>query len=303
MPLLPAVSPINLPHQSRHARRVLVVEDERLIAEELAELLNHAGYTANYANSLEEALTYLEDHPDTDVVISDIVMPQGDGFALLEHIRARDKKRPAVIFVTGRASVGSVSEAMRHGAFDYLEKPLHLDQLLDSVAKAADSVREQQKASEERSEIAAKLADLYSIVVDLQAKAGASATDTLPETATSDAPPRDAEATALILKRINSYKSLNKLRSNLFPTIEFSDPYWEIFVLLLEAQLMNRPIAISAVCYSISGSNSAALRRIYDLEEQGMIYRIPDETDRRRVYLRLATQASDALCNFFTSSI
>jgi DNA-binding response OmpR family regulator/DNA-binding MarR family transcriptional regulator len=291
---------MNPTQSSGSPARVLIVEDESLIGEEMAELLSHNGYVAAHANSLAEAVAYLGSNPNTDVVISDIVMPEGDGFALLEHIRARDKSRPAVILVTGRASVGSVSEAMRHGAFDYLEKPIHLDQLLDSVSGAAAYVRAQARFSEERSEVETKLANLYSLVIDLHSKASISLGVEAPEV--SVVPLRDAEATALILKQINILKRLDKLRSKLFPTIEFSDPYWEILLLLLETELMKQQIAISGVCYSISGSNSAALRRIYDLEEQNMIHRSPDENDRRRVYLKLAPQASEALWKFFAAS-
>ena len=283
--------------------KVLVVEDEEIIAEELTELLINHEYQASYVTSLAAAVEHLQQHPDTEVLLADVVMPDGNGLALLEFTRARERGRPAIIFVTGHASVGSASEAMRGGAFDYIEKPVHLDNLLDSVAKAATQVRESVTPSERRFDVTSRLENLYSLVIDLQyrLKSGLQAIGREPPVGTADLSQPDTGA--LVLERLNLYKRIIKIRGALLPEVEFSDPYWEILTLLLEAQLTNTLITITSVCYSVSGSNSAALRRIYDLEEQGMITRTPDEDDRRRVYLKLSDRAHYALCMLFSTNI
>lgn len=283
--------------------QVLVVEDEEIIAEELTELLTRHEFQASYVTSLSAAVEHLQQHPDTEVLLADVVMPDGNGLALLEYTRARERGRPAIIFVTGHASVGSASEAMRGGAFDYIEKPVHLDNLLDSVAKASTQVRKNVTASEGRFDVASRLENLYSLVIDLQyrLKSGLQAIGREPSVELVNTSQPDTHA--LVLERLNLYKRINIIRGTLLPGVEFSDPYWEILTLLLESQLTNTLITISSVCYSVSGSNSAALRRIYDLEEQGMITRTPDDDDRRRFYLKLSDSAHNALCTLFSMTI
>ncbi len=119
--------------------RVLVVDDHASARESVADVLRQAGYEAATCASAIEALTLLAAKP-VDVVVTDLQMPGMDG---LEFIRELDRRRLGVqvLMITAHASIASAVEAMRHGAFDYLEKPFDALELERSVAQACDRRR------------------------------------------------------------------------------------------------------------------------------------------------------------------
>jgi DNA-binding NtrC family response regulator len=98
------------------------------------DVLRHCGYEATPASSGAEALAMLATTP-FEVVVTDLQMP---GMSGLELIREVERRRFAtqVLMVTAHASIGTAVEAMRLGAFDYLEKPYDADRLERSVARA-----------------------------------------------------------------------------------------------------------------------------------------------------------------------
>jgi DNA-binding NtrC family response regulator len=115
--------------------RVLVVDDEQDFLETLVNRLNKRKIDTTGAKSGEEALE-LMDEKLFDVVILDIKMPGGiDG---IEALREMKKVQPLaeVILLTGHASVETSIEGMKLGAFDYLMKPIKLEELLMKLAQA-----------------------------------------------------------------------------------------------------------------------------------------------------------------------
>jgi len=108
-------------------RTVLVVDDDRVGRESLTEAVSEMGYRALGANCGAAALQVLEREP-VDLVLTDLRMPDMDGLELLSRIRQRDSK-VFVILVTAYATVGTAVEAMKRGAFNYVMKPIDLDQL------------------------------------------------------------------------------------------------------------------------------------------------------------------------------
>jgi two-component system, NtrC family, response regulator AtoC len=108
--------------------QVLIVDDEPAIRQVLASALAKAGYPADTAASAAEALAKLEQTP-FDVVLSDIFMPVTDGIELLKLARARGHGA-TFIMVTAFASVDSAIDAIRAGAWDYVTKPVHNEEIL-----------------------------------------------------------------------------------------------------------------------------------------------------------------------------
>ncbi len=110
---------------------VLVVEDDRGLAEALADTLDVAGYQARVAHNAAQALSALEEG-SPDLVVSDVHMPGMDGHALLRTLKTRDPELP-VLLMTAYASVPKAVEAMRAGAADYLVKPFEAAALVSAV--------------------------------------------------------------------------------------------------------------------------------------------------------------------------
>src|SRR5262249_41893911 len=119
--------------------RVLVIDDEPLHAEAVAESLRRMGHDCTIATSGAEGARKIE-HEEFDVVLTDLLMEDMNGLAILRKAR-RDLPDPDVVVITGHADIKSAVEAMKQGAFNYLEKPVDMAQLRAIVDKAAERVR------------------------------------------------------------------------------------------------------------------------------------------------------------------
>lgn len=120
--------------------RVLIVDDEAELVSALVERLNLRGFRARGVTAGEEALDLL-DRESYDVVLLDVKMP---GLGGLEVIRRIKEERPSleVILLTGHGSVKNVEEGMALGAFDYLMKPVKIDNLVRVLKRAAEGEEE-----------------------------------------------------------------------------------------------------------------------------------------------------------------
>jgi len=116
------------------AGRVLVVDDHLQARESMADVLRQAGHQVDCCASAIEALRLLG-HESYDCIVTDLRMPGMNGIEFIEQLEER-KYGAQVVMVTAHASVSSAVDAMRHGAFDYIEKPFDVDQLERLVGQA-----------------------------------------------------------------------------------------------------------------------------------------------------------------------
>ncbi|MGB8261795.1 MAG: HD domain-containing phosphohydrolase [Terracidiphilus sp.] len=125
--------------RSRQSVRILVVDDEPHVRSMTGAVLERQGYDVQSATSGRDALALVENN-SFDLVLSDIVMQDGDGLTLLEHIRNQQPHLP-VVMVTAIHDISVAIDAMRRGAYDYLLKPFERDHLLATVARALEHGR------------------------------------------------------------------------------------------------------------------------------------------------------------------
>jgi len=118
-------------------KRILVVDDEKQICNIITTMLVAAGYGCREAASGLEALAMLESGDQFDLMLSNLLMPDLDGFALLERTQ-RQYPDMFVVIVTGEHDVSVALSAIRNGAFDCLMKPFEHEQLLDTVSRALE---------------------------------------------------------------------------------------------------------------------------------------------------------------------
>lgn len=116
------------------ATHILVVDDHARSREGVATVLRAGGYRVSAYASAVEGLAQLRAQP-FDVVITDLQMPGMDGLEFIKEIE-RLGIATEVLMITAHASVGTAVEAMRHGAFDYLQKPFDVERLEQAVASA-----------------------------------------------------------------------------------------------------------------------------------------------------------------------
>ena len=125
-------------HGDDGPRTVLVVDDDRVGRESLAEAVEELGFKVFQAPDGPTALAIVESEP-IDLVLTDLKMPAMDGIELLTRIRRIDSTI-YVILITAHATVQTAVEAMRRGAFTYIMKPIDLDHLAAQL-EAADHAR------------------------------------------------------------------------------------------------------------------------------------------------------------------
>ncbi len=129
----------------RSSGTILIVDDERTLARAVRAFLQEAGYEAEVAGDAEQALGLLESlRPD--VVFSDVRLPGMSGIELLRRIREFDPALPVVI-MTAYGTIEGAVEAVKLGAFDYLKKPVDLEEL----KLLADRAREHSQMRQELS--------------------------------------------------------------------------------------------------------------------------------------------------------
>jgi len=138
---------------NQEVRRILVVDDEVAICQVIQDYLVLRQYDVATAGNYDEALRQLETR-QFDVILSDIRMPGKSGTDLLRHVR-RHHPQIAVILFTGYADIGLAVHSMQEGAYDFILKPIHLEQVYLSIHNALEKralkaeVRKYQKGLEE----------------------------------------------------------------------------------------------------------------------------------------------------------
>jgi len=121
------------------AMKIAIIDDEKDMRQSISQWLALSGYDTESFASAEEALKALgPDYPG--IVISDIKMPGMDGMQFLKKLMGTDSALP-VIMITGHGDVPMAVEAMRVGAYDFLEKPFNPDRMTELAKKAANARR------------------------------------------------------------------------------------------------------------------------------------------------------------------
>ena len=131
---LPAEAEARVIANVRKPARVLVVDDEAHVRSMVGSTLERKGYEVQLASSGREALAALEMNT-YDLVLTDIVMQDLNGIALLERIHAQQPNLP-VVMVTAIHDISVAIDSMRRGAYDYLLKPFERDHLMGTVERA-----------------------------------------------------------------------------------------------------------------------------------------------------------------------
>lgn len=112
----------------------LIVDDDGDTLNALAELVRLEGFSADTANSLQQARISIG-RKRPDIVLLDLTLPDGEGMELFEDIESRENTQ--IILITGNASIETSIEALRLGATDYLIKPVNFKQLKNILARVA----------------------------------------------------------------------------------------------------------------------------------------------------------------------
>ena len=122
------------------AIEILIVDDNADIRNILNDLIIDAGYKTRIAANYNQALSEI-DKKIPDVAILDVKLDKGenDGIELLSHIKSKNKDVP-VIIITGHANVEMAVNSLKHGAFEFIEKPFDQNRLLNFIKRAVENL-------------------------------------------------------------------------------------------------------------------------------------------------------------------
>lgn len=151
------------------AVKVLVVDDQPMIVEELSEYLQSSGYTCVSCVSSRDALEQFRTDPAIGIVLCDLDMPELNGVELVEAMKqvAGKKRAFEAIMLTGRAEKQDVIRALRAGVADYYQKPVNLDEVLEGVQRQEAALQERQKSYHQLGDLNEKLQFLAASIDDL----------------------------------------------------------------------------------------------------------------------------------------
>jgi len=130
----PAPFPASIANENIQGKQMLIVDDDMRNLFALTSLLEQHGVTVFTAESGKEAIEQLNDLPDIDIVLMDIMMPEMDGYEAMQKIRGNPKfKDLPIIALTVKAMAGDREKCLAAGASDYAPKPIDTEQLLSQL--------------------------------------------------------------------------------------------------------------------------------------------------------------------------
>nr|WP_189657794.1 MULTISPECIES: response regulator transcription factor [unclassified Pseudomonas] len=149
--------------------KVLVVDDQPLIVEELCEYLESAGYHCVPAHSTAQAIERYGADESIGLVLCDLHMPEQDGIALMRALKniAGQQRLFEAIMLTGRADKQDVIRALREGFSDYYQKPMDLPELLEGLRRQEAALMERRRNFRELGSLNQRLQELAESIDDL----------------------------------------------------------------------------------------------------------------------------------------
>jgi UDP-3-O-[3-hydroxymyristoyl] N-acetylglucosamine deacetylase len=123
--------------------KILLIDDEKKILQSLSSILRDEGFLVLTAPDGRQGMDLFEkERPE--VVLLDIWMPEEDGLEVLGKMKAR-RKDAIVIAISGHGTISTAVEAVKRGAFDFLEKPLSAERVLEAIARALGEKKDEEK--------------------------------------------------------------------------------------------------------------------------------------------------------------
>lgn len=139
--------------------KILVIDDDKDICLLLDKFLSKKGYEVAFETTAEEGIKRLKKE-NFDLVISDYRLPDDDGLNVIKKIKIINPES-AVIIITGYSDVRTAVETLKHGAYDYVTKPLYPDEILVTVEQAIKDKKQQKAGKEKLSKNTKPAADKY----------------------------------------------------------------------------------------------------------------------------------------------
>lgn len=278
--------------------QVLLVDDDADILAELALSLRSAGIRCLTAATGRDALRYLRENDNIQVLITDLRMPQIDGFALAQATQDLfpARRRPRIIFISGHATPETTLEALRHHPVDLLRKPFRARDLVQRIEEAMALAAEDRQRDEAITSIEFGVGNLTAELATLSERIASIQDRGAPDGSTPGSVDKDfASSVALLLQIRNE-------RNRAFPPGLFSDPAWDMLLDLTENYLAGQSTYVSGLAVGAGVPLTTALRHLEVLAGHGLIRRFQDPLDRRRMLTEITPEGLKLMAAATTST-
>ena len=111
-------------------KKILIVDDEPMIAEELAEFLESFDYPCSAVNSADSALAYIAENPDVTLVMTDMRMPGRDGAELLRELSAIPDRQFEYVVISGHLDAEQELRGLSSASITLMRKPINIEEML-----------------------------------------------------------------------------------------------------------------------------------------------------------------------------
>ena len=293
------------------ATSILIACADRALGIGMHDAFERNGHRIHVTHDPIAALDTLEADGSIGIVAVELALPHFDGLALVERMRKSVRRHLQVIVVAPNATAADVVRAMHLRAADFISDPQDGSQLHGALARAlaahqaaAPLPAPPQPAGS--GELHGALEDAYrhglALIEAVKALREAQPKPAAPvATPAAPAVPAPTPAAAGENRRLAVLRTLQQsrvARDKYFPKGLFEDPCWDMLLDLMANHLRGRRISVSSLCMASGVAQTTALRRISELHDRGLVRRIADEKDGRRVFIELTEQGIAALSGY-----
>jgi FixJ family two-component response regulator len=315
-PLAMPIDEANMRVEELPPEPVLVVDDDEDWGKECGFNLRTLGYEPLIARNPDEALALFMEN-EISIAIVDYNMPGQDGITLireLSQIAEAQARKLHFIMASGYATKDVAIDAMRASAVDFLEKPIRqvdLRKALQRIKGLRHTPAAREVLLNTMSSLSSELQRLSQLIDDpaqLSPSAGAPAEarhgpppqgpfPALAETPGGELPtPALADFIRDLLKKETKRRGIGG--GDLF-----GDPAWEMLLDLLLAKIEGHTVSVSSACIASGAPMSTALRLVRRLVGEGVLCKLPDETDRRRHFLIINPKFEQPLLEYLSEQM
>lgn len=278
---------------------VLVVDNELPQIRSIQEALESVGVVCLTASTGAQALSRLRCRQDILVVVTDIRMPEMDGFDLIETIRGewQEADRPAVVVVSGFLDQQATMQALRTGVHDCLAKPFSREELLESVLRCQQQMQLKRLQRDQARAVDQMLLRICGELDQTRLQIGTIGAPQRARVAGQGDPGPDGRLLNeemlkdRVLAIVNWWRQLGESMDNGF----MASPAWTILLETYAHSFENRSSYITGLAISAGVPLSTASRHALALEARGLVERHSDPADGRRTLLRLTAAGAELM--------
>ncbi|BAI73685.1 two-component response regulator (plasmid) [Azospirillum sp. B510] len=295
---------------------ILIVGHNLPAANRVRESFARNGHHIQVTCDIVQALDTLETDASIGVVVVQMVMPHFDGLALVERMQSSLGNRSVqFIILASGAQVRDVVRAIHLKVVDFVDDPEDFGRLHGALVRAlsvSQTTRDAPAHDAALDEAYRHGMAMIAAVKALRERHASTARHSVTGTATPSAPaisivpmtkakkpvPIRPESDHERLRALRALQQWQASRDKFFPKDLFEDPCWAMLLDLMTNHLLGKRISVSSLCMASGVAQTTALRRISNLKDCGLIRRVADDQDGRRVFVELTDEGIAAMSRY-----